>query len=132
MQVEHGFAAGRVRNRVILGADAEHETFEARDAIYGGFSNQDRSRNHQALTLEWRSESGPLTGDIAARRDIFNRFQDATSLRASLLGHLGGGFSAAASYAEGIAQPTFFDLYGFFPGSFAGNPSLKPESSRGF
>ena len=37
-----------------------------------------------------------------------------------------------ASYGEGIAQPTFFDLYGFFPGSFVGNPSLKPESSRGF
>ena len=45
---------------------------------------------------------------------------------------MGGGFSLAASYAEGIAQPTFFDLYGFFPGSFVGNPSLKPESSRGF
>ena len=132
MQVEHGFAAGRVRNRVILAADAEHETFEARDAIYGGFSNQDRNRNHQALTLEWRGESGPVTGDLAVRRDIFNRFQDATSLRAALLGHLGGGFSVAGSYAEGIAQPTFFDLYGFFPGSFTGNPSLKPESSRGF
>ena len=25
----------------------------------------------------------------------------------------------------------FFDLFGFFPGSFVGNPSLKPESSRG-
>ena len=45
---------------------------------------------------------------------------------------LGGGFAVAGSYAEGIAQPTFFDLYGFFPGSFVGNPSLKPESSRGF
>jgi vitamin B12 transporter len=63
---------------------------------------------------------------------MFNRFKDATSLRASLLASLGGGFSVAGSYAEGIAQPTFFDLYGFFPGSFVGNPSLKPESSRGF
>ena len=49
-----------------------------------------------------------------------------------MLGRLGGGFSLAGSYAEGIAQPTFFDLYGFFPGTFVGNPSLKPESSRGF
>ena len=37
----------------------------------------------------------------------------------------------AGSYGEGIAQPTFFDLYGFFPGSFVGNPDLKPEASRG-
>ena len=40
-------------------------------------------------------------------------------------------FAIAANYGEGIAQPTFFDLYGFFPGSFVGNPGLKPESSRG-
>jgi vitamin B12 transporter len=38
----------------------------------------------------------------------------------------------SGAYAEGIAQPTFFDLYGFFPGDFVGNPNLKPESSRGF
>jgi vitamin B12 transporter len=31
-----------------------------------------------------------------------------------------------------MAQPTFFDLYGTFPNNFFGNPSLKPESSRGF
>jgi vitamin B12 transporter len=45
---------------------------------------------------------------------------------------VGAGFSVAVSYSEGIAPPTFFDLFGFFPGSFVGNPSLKPESSRGF
>ena len=38
------------------------------------------------------------------------------------------GFSLHAAYGEGIAQPTFYDLYGFFPGSFAGNPALKPET----
>jgi vitamin B12 transporter len=63
---------------------------------------------------------------------MFNRFADATSLRASGLLNVGGGFSLTGAYAEGISQPTFFDLYGFFPGSFAGNPSLKPESSRGY
>ncbi len=53
-------------------------------------------------------------------------------MRASLLGELGGGVALAGSYAEGIAQPTFFDLYGFFPGNFVGNPSLRPERSTGF
>ena len=72
------------------------------------------------------------TADLAVRHDIFNRFKDGTTLRASGLARLGAGFTLAASYAEGIAQPTFFDLYGFFPGSFIGNPALKPESSRGF
>jgi vitamin B12 transporter len=62
---------------------------------------------------------------------MFNRFKDATSLRASLQAELGAGLAVAGSYAEGIAQPTFFDLYGFFPGNFTGNPGVKPESSRG-
>ncbi len=69
--------------------------------------------------------------DVSVRHDMFNRFQDATTLRASVLVKATKSISLAASYGEGIAQPTFFDLYGFFPGSFVGNPSLKTESSRG-
>lgn len=130
-QVEHRFDTGSVTQRLIIAAEAERETFHARDALYGGFTDQDRDRSHQALTAEWRASTSRFTGDLAVRRDIFNRFQDATSLRASLLANVGGGLALAGSYAEGIAQPTFFDLYGFFPGNFVGNPSLKPESSRG-
>ena len=131
-QLERRFATGAVAHTVIAAAEAEREAFHARDTIYGGFSDQDRTREHRALTLEWRGESKRLTGDVAVRRDIFSRFRDATSLRASLLATIGGGFAVSGSYAEGIAQPTFFDLYGFFPSNFLGNPSLKPESSRGF
>ena len=132
LQVERRFATGPIEHRLIAAADLEHETFRARDTIYGGLSDQDRSRNHKALTFEWRSEAKALTGDIAVRRDMFNRFKDATSVRASLLAQMGSGFSLAGSYGEGIAQPTFFDLYGFFPKNFIGNPTLKPESSRGY
>ena len=62
---------------------------------------------------------------------MFSRFEDATSVRGAAMLALGSGLSLAATYGEGIAQPTFFDLYGFFPGSFAGNPALRPERSRG-
>ncbi|MEO6199150.1 MAG: TonB-dependent receptor, partial [Sphingomicrobium sp.] len=130
-QVERHVITGAIDHRLILAAESEDERFHSRDVIYGGFSNQDQSRAHQAVTAEWRGETKRFTADLALRRDIFNRFKDATTLRVSGLAKLGGGFSIAASYGEGIAQPTFFDLYGFFPGSFIGNPSLKPESSRG-
>jgi vitamin B12 transporter len=132
VQVERRFTTGPIAHTLIAAADLERETFHARDTIYGGASDQDRSSNHEALTFEWRGETKAVTGDLAVRRDMFNRFKDATSLRASLLAHVGRGFSVAGSYGEGIAQPTFFDLYGFFPNNFIGNPSLKPESSRGF
>ena len=132
VQVERRLMTGPIAHTFIAAADVEHETFHARDTIYGGFSDQDRSRHHDALTFEWRGETKALSGDLAVRRDIFKGFKDATSLRASLLARIGGGFSITGSYGKGIAQPTFFDLYGFFPNDFFGNPSLKPESSRGF
>jgi vitamin B12 transporter len=131
-QVERQFETGAVAHRLIVAAEFERETFHARGTVSGLSTDQDRSRSHQSLTGEWRAEAGRFTGDLAVRRDWFNRFRDAMSLRASVLARLGGGFSLAGSYGEGIAQPTFFDLYGFFPNDFIGNPSLKPESSRGF
>lgn len=131
-QVLRRFRTGIVEHQLIVAVDTERETFSARDMIYGGATNQDRNRTHNALTAEWRGTARTLTGDVAVRRDFFNRFKDATSLRASILAQAGGGFSITGSYAEGIAQPTFFDLYGFFPNNFVGNPGLKPESSRGF
>jgi vitamin B12 transporter len=131
-QAAHRFSTGKISHDLIIAGETERETFRAHDTIYGGATDQDRTRHHNSLTVEWRAEAPGFTGDVAARRDAFDRFKDATSLRASLLAPLGSGFSLAGSYAEGISQPTFFDLYGFFPGSFAGNPSLKPESSRGF
>jgi vitamin B12 transporter len=131
-QLERRFSTGPILHRLILAADAERETFHARDTSFGGLTDQDRTRNHNALTAEWRASTRAFTADVAVRRDMFNRFRDATSLRASFLTNVGAGFALTGSYAEGIAQPTFFDLYGFFPGNFVGNPGLKPESSRGF
>jgi vitamin B12 transporter len=130
-QGEHRFSTGKAEHLLIAAAEHEQERFRARDDIYGGFTNQNRDRAHQAVTAEWRAKIGRLNTDIAIRKDVFSRFKDATSLRASLVGQAAGGFSIAASYGEGVAQPSFFDLYGFFPGSFAGNADLKPESSRG-
>ena len=66
------------------------------------------------------------------RHDDFSVFADETTFRASLLVRPGRGFTLFGSWGEGIAQPTFYDLYGFFPGSFVGNPDLKPETSRGW
>jgi vitamin B12 transporter len=131
-QVEHRFATGKVAHTLIAAAELERETFEARGTLSDLSTDQDRSRTHESLTGEWRGRAKGITADLAVRRDWFNRFRDATTLRASILAYMGGGISIAGSYGEGIAQPTFFDLYGFFPNNFVGNPTLKPESSRGF
>lgn len=132
VQVERRLTTGTLTHRLIVAAETEREEFRARDTAFGGFTNQDRTRRHDSIAGEWRAETGRVAADLAVRRDGFNRFKDATTFRASVIGKLGQRFALAGSYAEGNAQPTFFDLYGFFPANFVGNPSLKPESSRGF
>ena len=37
-----------------------------------------------------------------------------------------------ASAGTGVKNPTFTELFGFFPASFVGNPDLKPEQSEGW
>ncbi len=130
-ELRHHSQLGDLDQHIVLAVEQEDENFHARDVAYGGYTDQDRDRRHRSVTLEYQGDYKALTGDVAVRRDAFNRFRDATTVRASLLARLGGGFEVAGSYGEGIAQPTFFDLYGFFPGSFVGNPNLVPESSRG-
>ncbi len=131
-EASHRFVTGAVDHALVIAASHERERFATADVAFGGFSNQRRTRTHWSLTGEYRARwKERLVADIALRRDAFNRFRNATSLRASLLVNVTDTFSAAASYGEGIARPTFFDLYGFFPGSFVGNPSLKAERSRG-
>jgi vitamin B12 transporter len=120
------------KHQLIGAVESEREEFKARDTAFGGFTDQDRSRKHQSITAEWRAtDLGPFSGDIAIRQDFFSRFKNSTTYRAALKVDVGSRVSIAGNYGEGIAQPSFFDLYGFFPGSFAGNPDLKPESSRG-
>jgi vitamin B12 transporter len=132
LQVQRSFSLGTAEHQLIVAAESEREGYRTRDFYYGGFSDQDRTRRHQALTGEWRMQLPGLVTDLALRRDIFGGFKDSTSVRASALVPLDGGWSVSAAYATGITQPTFVEQFGYFPGTFVGNDQLKPESSRGF
>jgi vitamin B12 transporter len=117
----------------VVAIDHNEEGFRARDTQFFGGTDQDRSRRNTALIGQWRAEWAPgIITDLALRHDDFSAFEDATTVRATLLVNPATGWTLHAAYGEGIAQPTFFDLYGFFPGSFVGNPDLRPESSRGW
>ena len=117
-------------HRLNIAAEHERERFRARDRQYSGGTDQDRSRSLTAFAAEWRGEwTEWLVSDLAVRHDDFSDFADATNVRASLLVRLNDQWSLHAGYGQGIAQPSFYDLFGFFPGSFVGNPALKPEKS---
>ena len=120
-------------HRLTMAAEHQAEDFRARDTAFGGFTDQDRGRHVTAVVGEWHAEwTDWAATDVALRHDSFSAFDDATTLRASLLLRPTGRLNLVATYGEGIAQPTFYDLFGFFPGSFVGNPALRPEHSRGW
>ena len=119
--------------RLTGAVEHEAEDFRAEDQAFFGATDQEQSRDLTAFVGEWQAQwSKSLTTDLAVRHDRFSAFKDATTVRASALFRPSETVSLHAAYGEGIAQPTFFDLFGFFPGSFAGNPDLRPERSRGW
>jgi vitamin B12 transporter len=118
------------RHSLAAALDHQAERFRARDQAFFGGTDQDRSRSLIAATGEWEARwSGKLLTTIALRHDRFSAFRDATTLYASAEARPGPDWRLVGGYSEGIAQPTFYDLYGFFPGSFTGNPELRPERS---
>ncbi len=122
---------GAAKHRFTAALEHDRERFTSTDADPTALSNQSRSRLQTSAVGEYRLDVGDwLGGGVAVRRDWNNRFADATTMRATAAIRPGGGFALHGSYGTGVADPTFFDLYGFFPGFFVGNADLKPERSR--
>jgi len=77
--------------------------------------------------------SANATMSISGRHDNNDRFDDATTLRATGSYSLPGYKTRFhASFGQGITNPTFTELFGFTPSSFVGNPELQPEESVGW
>ncbi len=132
-QAVRRFDVSGSRHTLVAAAEHEEESFGTRDLQFGGASDRDLERGRTAFVGEWRAEWGALTTDVAVRHDDFSAFEDSTTLRVHAELDLGGGVSLVGGYGEGIAQPSFVDLFGFGPGSgFIGNTDLRPERSKGF
>ena len=117
--------------RLTLAVERETEVFRTENQAVFGAPDQDRSRRLTAFVGEWHSEwSDRVVTDLAVRHDRFSAFRNATTFRAGAVLRPITGWTLHSSYGEGIAQPAFFDLFGFFPASFVGNPALLPESSK--
>lgn len=117
-----------------LAIEREEEEFKQRGATPDAPQNQDQEIDNTGYVAEYRVDLWDqlfLSG--AGRYDDNDRFEDATTYRftAAYL-HPDTGTRVHSSYARGVKNPTFTELFGFFPDSFAGNPDLEPEESRGW
>lgn len=124
---------GDITHRLTGAVEYEEQVFTANDTIYGGGTNQRDRRNQTSGIGEYRLEwANRADASVSVRHDANSGFADTTTVRAAAAAQLGNGLNAHGSYGEGVSDPTFFDQFGFFPGSFVGNPKLKPEGSSGF
>lgn len=112
--------------------DFERETYEREDVQFGGGTNADEAFESIGFAGEYRYSSGPVDLSLSARHDDNKgRFEDATTWRAGAayaFDAINGRLRVSAG--TGVKNPTFTELFGFFPGSFIGNPDLKPEESE--
>jgi vitamin B12 transporter len=132
-QSSYTLAAGSTTHRFTGAVETDRETFEASDVDPLALSNQNESRVQTSLVGEYRLDAADwLGGGVAVRHDWNSQFADATTWRASAAVKPGAGFTLHASYGTGVTDPTFYELYGFFPDFFIGNPDLQPETSSGW
>lgn len=128
-----GAAGDPVRHSVTGYIQYKDEDFENRSS-FPGPQNQLKSTQDAGFVGEYRADIADqvfLSG--ALRYDDHDMFRNATTYRATAAWQVPEtGLKLRASYGTGFAKPGFFELFGFDPTSFVGNPNLKPESSRGW
>lgn len=125
-------AEGIAHNITAL-VEYEHEVFENSSA-FPGPQNQRRSNSSWGMATEYRvsfQDQVFLTG--ALRHDSHELFQNATTFRFTGAWQINDTpVKLRASVGTGVAKPSFFELYGFNPTTFIGNPALLPEDSTGW
>ena len=124
-------ATGSVSHRLTGAIDWKKESY--RNLAIGAPTplNDLRQLENTGLVASYDVAWGDLDAGIAWRHDRNERFEDAATYRAQVSYRLGD-TRLRATAGSGIKNPNNFELFGFDPASFIGNPSLKPEKSVGW
>lgn len=120
------------QHKLLFSIEQEEERFKQRGASLFGDPNQDQDIKNIGLAAEYRlSLWERLFLSASLRKDDNDQFKDRDTVRFTGAYYFPrSGTKLRTSYGTGVKNPSFSELYGFFEGSFAGNPNLKPEKSE--
>jgi len=122
--------AGALRG--VLAVDHEREQYTQRFVGFTG-ADQAQSRNTTGYVAELLTRPTEATDlSVSLRYDDHSNIRNKTTYRFAISHRLSASSRLHASLGTGLKQPTFTELFGFFPDSFVGNPGLKPEESLGW
>jgi vitamin B12 transporter len=132
--------AGGEKHRLTFFTENRREEFSYFNpgSLFGGnaaFWQEGRARNSTGVAGEYVLDllATGTTISSAVRQDFNDPFKDEFTYRFSgsqKIAPIGGRLHA--SIGRGVTNPSFFELYGFTPLNFVGNPALVPESSVGW
>lgn len=131
-QVTGRWSQGEIEHRLTGLVEYEQDQ-TSNDAGPGSLANQSQELASTAFAFDYGLGRGPLDLTLSARHESNQRFEDALTWRAGLawaFDSLGG--RLRLSGGEGVKNPGVFELFGYYPAYFIGNPALKPERSRGW
>ncbi len=127
------FAIDTADQSLTLALDNERETFRNVPIGAPGPANNRRALATTGFVAEYNLNLSNSFGlSTAYRHDWNGRFQDADTYRVSGSYRLENGLRVHVAAGTGFKAPTNFELFGFDPGNFIGNPNLQPELSKGW
>ncbi len=135
LQTTRLITSGKAEQSINMGLQSEQRDFEN---IYGGFSaaNYTADDSQNSLFTEYLVDYARTSLALSLRRDWNQRFANATTARGSishvLLRSAASQGRLHLSFGQGITNPSFFELFGFIPSTFIGNPELQPERSSSY
>jgi vitamin B12 transporter len=121
------------KHKFLFLLEREDENFRQRGlATLFGDPNQNQSIRNYGYSSEYRlSVWDQLFLAASIRQDVNDGFRDETTYRFSGAYYFPNlGTKLRTAYGTGVKNPTFTELFGFFPSTFIGNENLQPEKSQ--
>jgi vitamin B12 transporter len=117
------------QDRLSLAVEHEATGFEQRGPIGFGDPNQVQDMDVTSVVIDYQGHVGEsVTWLASARYDDNSVFDDATTGRLSIAWSLDSDTRLRANVGTGRKNPTFIEVYGYYPGQFT-PAQLEPETS---
>lgn len=127
------FETGPALQRLTAALEYEHFDFSAKGPSPDSPQNQKQNDRQVSFVGEYHARLGErIDIGLGVRHDDNRTFRNDTTWRTAASWSVSEAILLHTSYGTGNADPTFFERFGFFPGSFVGNPDVRPERGRGF
>lgn len=127
--------SGALVSRLTGAVDFEREEFQntSPQSTFFPFFRGRRSTDNWGFVGQYEGTiDDALSFGASIRRDLNNRFDDATTYRLQAGYRLPFGLRAHGAYGTGVKNPGYYELFGYSDGRYIGNPNLKPEKSKGW